>query len=436
MTFLEPRYHIPRRPIVGHEGEWVKIFNPPIASPPTPELLQPTNPVPAFVAATVPGASMLFENTVRVDLMHTRDFTMWDGKKLDFFLIGNLDIPATKMGTFPAPTIRIPRGVVFHALVTGHMQAPHTIHWHGIEPTAMNDGVGHSSMELGLYTYQWQPNFIGSYFYHCHRNTFQHFEYGLYGFMIIEPPDAFDGSNAGGYPRRTAANLEEFPEFPNFIGGKIDGDGPHAMTVSYDVEALWILDDVDSVSRKQAHNAHQTIAKHGDIPGINDQFRHNDLGEDQFFSFHDYNPDYFMVTGEFFPTKPGTKTSFIRSGVTIPRELNSGVAGMQVSISAKVNQTILIRLLCAAYSIVQVTFPIDVVVIAKDGRALGVQPFGKYNHSYKISAGNAITMTTAQRVDVLLRTDRPLNDFAQVEFRHHISNNFLLSGKIPIIINK
>ena len=71
-------------------------------------------------------------------------------------------------------------------------------------------------MEIGWQTYQFQPNHIGSYFYHCHRNTFQHLEYGLYGFLIIEPPDAYDpadGKNVGGYPRRTAANLSQFTEF-------------------------------------------------------------------------------------------------------------------------------------------------------------------------------------------------------------------------------
>ena len=313
------------------------------------------------------------------------------------------------------------------------MQAPHTIHWHGIEPTAMNDGVGHASMEIGLYTYQWQPNFIGSYFYHCHRNTFQHFEYGLYGFLIIEPPDAFDGPNAGGYPRRTAANLEEFTGFPEFVAGEIDSVDPHAMTVSYDVEALWVLDDVDSVSRKQAHNAHQTVPKHGDRPGVNDNFRNNDLGSENFFAFHDYNPDYFVVSGENFPGHVGS-TASIQPRVTIPRESNSGVSGMQVSINAKVNQTILVRLLCAAYSKIKVTFPVDVIVIARDGRALGVPPFGKYNHAYKVVAGTPIIMTTAQRVDVLVKPDRPLNVYAQVEFRHHLSNNFLLNGRIPIVI--
>ena len=237
----------------------LKAFNPPaVENPPTPELLQPTNPVPAFVARTVPDAKMKIRNTISLDLMKTEDIKMWDGKKLEFFLIANPDVKAAKDGTFPGPTIRIPRGVVFHAHVKGHGQTPHTIHWHGIEPTPMNDGVGHTSMEIGDYTYQWQPNYIGSYFYHCHRNTIQHFEFGLYGFLIIEPPDAFDGPNAGGYPRRTAANLEEFSEFTGFIAGEIESGNPHAMTVSYDVEALWVIDDIDSVWRKQADHAHQT----------------------------------------------------------------------------------------------------------------------------------------------------------------------------------
>ena len=57
MAFENPKYHIPRRSVVGHEGAWVKSFNPPRGEPPTPELLLPTNPVPAFVVENVPGAT-------------------------------------------------------------------------------------------------------------------------------------------------------------------------------------------------------------------------------------------------------------------------------------------------------------------------------------------------------------------------------------------
>ena len=199
----------------------------------------------------------------------------------------------------------------------------------------------------------------------------------MYGFLIVEPPDAFDGPNAGGYPRRTAANLTEFTEFTDFKAGDIESGDPHAMTVSYDVEALWVIDDIDSVWREQADHAHQTFPKHGTQPGVNDNFHTNDRGSENFFAFHDYNPDYFVVTGENFPGRVGSTTATIRKGRTIPRALNSGVQGMQISINAKVNQTILVRLLCAAYSKIKVTFPVDVIVIGVDGRALGVPPLWK-----------------------------------------------------------
>jgi hypothetical protein len=436
MSFAEPRYLIPRRSIAGHEGEWVKTFDPPKESPPTPDLLLPTNPVPAFVAATVKGAKMTIPNTQRVDLMHGRKLEMWDGRELEFFLLSNPDVPIAKDGTFPGPTIRVPRGVVFHGEVHGHGQPPHTIHWHGIEPTAINDGVGHTSMEVGEYTYQWQPNFIGSYFYHCHRNTVQHFDFGLYGFLIVEPPDAFDpsdGKNVGGYPRRTAANLTKFPEFPGFVGGNILSGDPHAMTVPYDVEAIWVIDDIDSVWMEQADHARQTFPKHGNKPGIDDEFHQNDKGKENFFAFHDYNPDYFVVSGVNFPGRLGSTVSIPKS-ITIPKELNSGVEGMQVSVNARRNQTILIRVECAAYVKIKVTFPVDVVAIARDGRAFGVPPFGKYNHPFTIIAGAPLELSTAQRMDVLIRTERPISSFAQVEYRHHLNNEFLLNGRIPIII--
>ncbi|MEH7493704.1 multicopper oxidase domain-containing protein [Neobacillus niacini] len=436
MTYSKPGFLIPRRSIEGQEGEWVKTFDPPKESPPTPEFLRPTNPVPAFVAATVKGAKVSIPNTQRVVLMHNESIEMWDGEKLKFFLLSNPDVPVAKDGSFPGPTIRVPRGVVFHGQVHGKTQPPHTIHWHGLEPTAINDGVGHTSMEVGEYTYQWQPNFIGSYFYHCHRNTVQHFDFGLYGFLIVEPPDAFDpsdGKNVGGYPRRTAANLTQFPEFPGFVGGDILSGDPHAMTVPYDVEAIWVIDDLDSAWMEQADHAHQTFPKHGNKPGINDRFHNNDRGKEDFFAFHDFNPDYFIVTGVNFPGRVGSTVS-IRPGIKIPMELNSGVTGMQVSVDARINQTILIRVECAAYVKIKVTFPVDVVAIARDGRAFGVPPYGKYNHPFTINAGTPLELSTAQRMDVLIRAERPLNSFAQIEYRHHLSNAFLLNGRIPIIV--
>src|SRR5690606_20599539 len=117
---------------------------------------------------------------------------------------------------FPSPLIRVQKDDLVHVKLSAS-KGSHTIHHHGIEPTTMNDGVGHVSMEItGNYVYQWQPRTPGTYFYHCHKNTVTHFEMGLFGLLVVDPkPDA---------------------------NGKVRAfeDGP-----VYDVEAFWVLDDID-----------------------------------------------------------------------------------------------------------------------------------------------------------------------------------------------
>lgn len=428
MSVTNPSHLIPREDVGQHLGHWVKAFNPPPASPETPDRVNPTNPVPEFMESL--GLTQVsIPHTVQPDLMHGDDITMWDGRKLKFFLIRDNDaISPFNNGSFPGPIIRVPRGVIFHGKSRGHGPPPHTIHWHGIEPTPMNDGNGHCSFEIGDYTYQWQPNFIGTYFYHCHRNTVQHFEYGLYSGLFIEPSDAFDkgpGKNPGGYPRRTAANLNKFSQFPGFVGGTLDNGNPHAMTIPYDVEAFWALDDISSQWMTKMTNPRATFPRRGLKPGMNDEFKKGD--------FHDFNPDYFFVTGAGFPGKLKSSAA-IAPGLTIPAALNSGVTGMQISVSAKIGQSVLIRTLCAAYSKVCIKFPVDVVVIAYDGRALGVPPYGDYNEAYLVPAGEEIKLTTARRCDVILRSDLAVDSFGEVSFFSHSSHEKLFTGNIPIQI--
>ena len=401
---------IPRRSIAGMEGMWAKMWDPPVESPITPELLDPTNPVPAFMES-IGLARVSRPNTVQRELIDKVNITGWDGTVLSCMCLGDKDVPAASGGTYPGPTIRVPRGVVFHAETVGKGPPPHTIHWHGIEPTPMNDGVGHASQEIGKYIYQWQPNFIGSYFYHCHRNTVQHFEMGLFGFLIIEPPDAYTpggGNNPGGYPRRTAASLASFPEFPGFVAGDLASGDPHAYTIPYDVEALWVCDDMDSywhnrigVDAKAWYPAVLTR------PGVDDQFWHG--------HFHDFNPDNWFITGVSVSNAPGV-TGTIPPGVVVPAALNGGVTGMQVSINAQRNQTILVRALCASYNSLRVTFPVDVVIIAWDGRALGVPPLARYSHAYRVPAGTGIRYSVARRFDALIRSATAFSGFATVEF--------------------
>ncbi|APR87669.1 Multicopper oxidase [Minicystis rosea] len=510
MSFNNPAFRILRRSVqqpAGEAGLWEKMS--PMAtqatqSPDTPELLNlnalpngvRANPVPEVMAAAGFQDDPSEPHTVQRDLMHGRRIDTWDLRKdgLLYFLFRDGDNPATNDGNFPAATIRVPRGAIFHAETQGHGPPPHTIHWHGIEPTPINDGVGHCSMELGQYTYQWQPNAIGSYFYHCHRNTVQHFEFGLQGNLIIHPPDAFFASIASTDPNtgkvtlnnipigagrdgrfRTAANLvtpiADFrPRFPGFIGGHAQNGvfvpdplnqfptDPHAFTVPYDVEVLWVLDDRDSTWSDFAPDARAFFPRAGNLPGIDDRFA---IG-----FFNDFNADYWFVTGvpvvpldgqkrigntgtihpTLAPTIGGSGGVDLGPTGLIPPELNSGVSGSQIAVNAKINQTILIRCLDSAYNNARITFPVDVLIIAMDGRALGVPPFGRYNNAFLLPANTPILICSARRFDALARSAVPVNAFVKVEFfdnQGDIPNptsrgvplgRFLQTARIPFVI--
>lgn len=476
MSFDQPANIITRWSVVGMEGMWAKMFDPPTTSPNTTDLIAPApqgkirpNPVPQVMFALGIQDKIEVPYTVQLDLMHGLKIPTWDGlKELEFFVIGASENNSAKSGTYPGPTLRIPRGAMFYSEVKGKGPPPHTMHWHGLEPTPINDGVGHCSMEIGGYTYQLQPNFMGFYFAHCHRNTMQHFEFGLYHAMIIEAPDAYFGSIASTNPdgtvvlkdpalfpigggrdgkRRVACNLTNFPQFPGFNNTALDAPDPlneyathpHAMTTTFDVEALMVFDDRDSTWSELGDDARATYPEQGTMPGINDNFNNNP-GRDNFAAFNDFNADYWFVTGVPVPAAKGG-TGTIPSNVIIPAALNSGIIGTQVSINAATGQTVLVRCLDAAYNSLRLTFPVDIVIIAWDGRALGVAPYG-FNQPYVVPANTPIDMTVARRFDALIRETSPITSTIKAEFIDHTSQstdageteNIVMTCLVPINI--
>jgi len=453
MSFSNPAHTVTRWSVVGMEGMWSKMFDPPTESNmETPDFITPTNPVPEVLFNAGYQTEPATPHTIDIELMHGIKLDTWDLRpnKMMFFLFNNPDLTQATGNEFPSATMRMPQGVIFHAKTDGKGPPPHTIHWHGMEPTTINDGVGHCSMEIGSYTYQWQPNFMGSYFAHCHRNTVQHFEFGLYFLLLIEPRDAYFATQANpaipiGHcrdgKRRTAANLASFPQFPGWNSNQItDPDpwvpdpqipwtsdprimfemDPHANTVPYDVEALWVMDDRDSTWSDLAPDARATFPRTGNRPGFDDEFNRNPGGSN-FFAFNDYHADYWYVTGVPVPTYKGG-TASIPGGIVIPPGLNSGISGSQVSINAYAGQTILLRNLNGAYNSIKLTLPVDVVVIAWDGRALGVMPYG-HNNAYLVPAGTPIYQTTARRFDGLIKVTEPVNSYAVVEFINNRGEN-------------
>jgi hypothetical protein len=475
MSFTSPAFRIARVTVVGEEPEFVKMFDPrPVGfSPALPEPLNPTNPVPEVMQA-LGLSSVSIPHTVALDLLSGLDIPTWDGaKRLHFMTFRDTDLKSPfNTGVYPGPTLRVPRGVIFHAKSHGDGPPPHTIHWHGIEPTAINDGVGHCSMEIGNYVYQWQPNSIGTYFYHCHRATVQHFEFGLFGGLILMPPDAYFASIASTNPDgsvvlnavpvgagtdgrfRTEANLLTLPtairnQFPEFVAGDpvfgvagandVGVGDPHAFTVPYDVEVIWVPDDRDSVWSDLAPDAFQTFPIFGDTPGVNDNFHANDKGGAKFFAFNDFHADYWFVTGVPVPASRGGIGTIDPAGAglpggLIPPALNGGVSGTQVAVNASVGQTILVRCIDGAYNSAIVTFPVDIVIIAWDGTALGVPPFSSYNEAIQVPAGAPIFISSARRFDALIRATAPISSFATIEFHDTRGNDRLVTARIPFVI--
>lgn len=181
------------------------------------------------------------------------DIVMPDGQEVRFWTFRDkLDGNSATREPWPAKPIRVRQGQIVHSTLHAQKNS-HTIHHHGMNSSTYNDGVGHVSFEVtGSYTYQFQPSHAGTYFYHCHKNTVLHFEMGMYGFLIVDPPTG---------------------------PGRLYEGGPR-----YDVEALWAFDDVDPTWRSLNHSAGLC----GDDAGLNI-----------------FRPKYFMCSGV---PNPRTKT--------------------------------------------------------------------------------------------------------------------------------
>jgi FtsP/CotA-like multicopper oxidase with cupredoxin domain len=212
---------------------------------------------------------------VRPDIAFERDFfndkfEMPDGEDVEFWAFED----EQGRRTFPSPTIRVREGQIVHTTVKAS-KGPHTIHHHGIETDDFNDGVGHTSFEVtGHYTYQWRAAQAGTYFYHCHVNTTLHFEMGMWGALIIDPPEGPGRAFRGG-PR-------------------------------YDVEAIWAAGGVDP----DKHELNQAAGLDGEDAGLNL-----------------WNPRYFHISGAFHPDSLSSPRAAVTAspGQTIlARIINAG----------------------------------------------------------------------------------------------------------------
>ncbi|HXZ76607.1 MAG TPA: multicopper oxidase domain-containing protein [Streptosporangiaceae bacterium] len=96
-------------------------------------------------------------------------------------------------GSIPGPTLKVQQGseVVVHVVNDGDLEA--TVHWHGLRLENKYDGVPHETQTPipvgGEFTYRIRFPDPGLYWYHPHIREDYTQEMGLYGNILVVPPD-------------------------------------------------------------------------------------------------------------------------------------------------------------------------------------------------------------------------------------------------------
>jgi FtsP/CotA-like multicopper oxidase with cupredoxin domain len=323
-----------------------------------------------------------------------------DGEKLPMWTIEDREDPVNGK-TFPSRLIRTVEGDIVHARVHNATNT-HTIHWHGIEPSPINDGVGKHSFEVsGNFVYQFATNQAGTFFFHCHKNTTLHFERGLYGLFIVDPKKPAT-PEAAGIPE---------PPYPTGGPGFVAALNPPTNVRKYDIEAAWVFDDIDTSWVKLGHNAFMQKCDKDDPIGRNnpDNFTNDGV-------LNNFRPDVFAVTGH-----------LRRKTDTTPFN--------EIAVNARVGDTILIRALNASYSIQEYRIGLPLEVIGMDGHPLGVPPFGSYSQPIKRQANEPFRLTSAMRHDLLITADQPGSFPVEVKFIQWITGEELYTARTSINIS-
>jgi FtsP/CotA-like multicopper oxidase with cupredoxin domain len=165
-----------------------------------------------------------------------RDWQFADGKKTWIMGYSNWDdnfskapepVDKKKLSdrlTLPSPTIRVRVGehvrVTLHNIgncctskESGFNGVTHTIHFHGLDLLQPVDGVPDLPKpgvpEGGEYTYDFVPEFEGTYTYHCHVDSATHILLGMYGLVIVDPAEGTNTAYGYHYDREYSLCMSE-----------------------------------------------------------------------------------------------------------------------------------------------------------------------------------------------------------------------------------
>lgn len=117
------------------------------------------------------------------------DFTLESGETTYFWGFGP---QATMRATLPGPLIEANQFDTISVHMLNLSPEAHTIHLHGLDVDTPNDGVPHTSFSVipnDSATYTFVADHHGTFLYHCHVMTTLHLAMGMYGMVVIHPPE-------------------------------------------------------------------------------------------------------------------------------------------------------------------------------------------------------------------------------------------------------
>ena len=140
------------------------------------------------------GATATFPNLV---LSKSRDGNFDLRATKTSYQLAGPERPSSKLWLFngmsPGPEIRVTKGEIVRVRFTNELDAPTSIHWHGIRIDNSMDGVAgltQKPVQPGQsFEYVFEVPDAGTFWYHAHNKSWVHVARGLYGPLIVDDPE-------------------------------------------------------------------------------------------------------------------------------------------------------------------------------------------------------------------------------------------------------
>ena len=147
----------------------------------------------------------------------------------------------TLNGQSPGPTIRATHGQLVEVVLRNE-DVPDgvTLHWHGVDVPAAMDGVAgvtQDAVRAGeSFTYRFVAEQVGTFWYHSHQASHPQVVGGMFGALILEPPDGPDVA------ADAVAAIHTYPGGQRTLNG-VTGDGHHRAAAGDTVRVRLINTD-------------------------------------------------------------------------------------------------------------------------------------------------------------------------------------------------